>query len=84
MDLKELLKFVELTHQFQKIERTILIPKEERKENDLEHSAQLALVAWYLVEREKTAVGQEKNRALRACPRLGGSIRGRHVLLRVR
>ena len=44
MDLKELLKFVELTHQFQKIERTILIPKEERKENDLEHSAQLDLI----------------------------------------
>ncbi|MBI4043870.1 MAG: hypothetical protein HY393_03620, partial [Candidatus Diapherotrites archaeon] len=53
MALKDLLKFVELTRQFQKVERPLLIPNEQRKENDLEHSAKLALTAWYFADSEQ-------------------------------
>ena len=46
-ELKELMGFVRLTHRFQQIRRTNLAADGER-ENDAEHSYQLALVAWYL------------------------------------
>jgi putative hydrolase of HD superfamily len=51
--VEKILKFVQLTHQLQKVERTILIPGTKRRENDLEHQYQLALVAWYIVSSEK-------------------------------
>jgi putative hydrolase of HD superfamily len=51
--MDDLLKFVEFTNKFQKIQRVILVKDEERYENDAEHSYQLALVAWYIIDREK-------------------------------
>ncbi len=50
MTLKKLLKFVEFTHQFQQVRRVLLVNGEDRQENDAEHSFQLALVAWYLID----------------------------------
>lgn len=47
--MEELLKFVELTQEFKGVRRKIILPKENREENDAEHSYQLALVAWYLI-----------------------------------
>ncbi len=49
MKLEGILKFVGLTHGFQQIERALYATGENRKENDAEHSYQLALVAWYMV-----------------------------------
>lgn len=48
--LPELLKFVEFTHRFQKIERTILATGLKRNENDAEHSFQMAIVCWFLIQ----------------------------------
>jgi putative hydrolases of HD superfamily len=51
--MEDLFKFVEFTQKFQKVQRVILIKDEERWENDAEHSYQLALVAWYIINKEK-------------------------------
>lgn len=60
MTLKKLLKFVEFTHKFQQVRRVLLVNGEERQENDAEHSYQLALVAWYLVDSKKLKLDLEK------------------------
>ncbi|MFZ5392423.1 MAG: HD domain-containing protein [Patescibacteria group bacterium] len=60
MTLKKLLKFVEFTHKFQQVRRVLLVNGEERQENDAEHSYQLALVAWYLVDSKKMKLDLEK------------------------
>ena len=59
MKLDSIFDFIRLTHQFQKIERVILIGGSDRNENDLEHSYQLALLAWYIVEHEKLSLNKE-------------------------
>lgn len=48
MNFDSLIKFVQLTHAFQQIKREMFATGEDRSENDLEHSGQLALVAWYI------------------------------------
>ncbi|MDP3954828.1 MAG: HD domain-containing protein [bacterium] len=53
LSLENLLDFVRFTHLFQKIARVVLVNGEERFENDAEHSYQLTLVAWYLLEYNK-------------------------------
>lgn len=50
LDLHRLLEFTKFTHKFQKITRTINVVGENRKENDLEHSGQLALLAFYIID----------------------------------
>lgn len=47
--MEELLKFVELTQEFKAVRRAIVMAKENRSENDAEHSYQLALIAWYII-----------------------------------
>ena len=51
--MKKLLDFIKLTNDFKKIERAIRVSGSERFENDAEHSYQLALVAWYIITKEK-------------------------------
>jgi len=46
--LNNLMEFIRLILAFQKIDREIWIPGTKHKENDTEHSYQLALTAWYL------------------------------------
>lgn len=58
--LKDLLNFIKLTHQFQQVKRVILVKSEERQENDLEHSCQLALSAWYIITANKLKLNKEK------------------------
>ena len=50
--IADLLKFIELTHRFQQIRRKALATGEDREENDSEHSFQLAMVAWYIIEKD--------------------------------
>lgn len=45
-----LIEFVKFTHLFQKVDRVVLVNGEHSWENDSEHSFQLALTAWYIVE----------------------------------
>lgn len=50
MTLERLLDFVKFSHNFQQVKRVLLVNNEDRQENDAEHSYQLALVAWYLID----------------------------------
>jgi putative hydrolase of HD superfamily len=53
MNLQKLLSFVKLTQDFRDVHRQIIFKKSNSKENDVEHSFQLAIVAWYLVDSHK-------------------------------
>ncbi len=44
------LKFAELLNQFRQVTRVVRVNGEERWENDVEHSYQLVMLAWYLVD----------------------------------
>jgi putative hydrolase of HD superfamily len=52
MDLTRLFEFTHLTHKLRNIQRDIDVHGGGRAENDMEHSYQLALVAWYLAQRD--------------------------------
>ncbi len=53
LGLADIIKFLELLQAFRKIERVVSMPDDPRPENDVEHSYQLAMLAWYIVDREK-------------------------------
>lgn len=59
-DLEQLLDFVRFTHEIRKIERAILLENYERSENDMEHGYQLALVAWFLIEKDNLKLDKFK------------------------
>ena len=50
--LESSLNFTKFMVALQKVERAIYIPGEDRKENDAEHSYQLAMLAWYLIQKQ--------------------------------
>ena len=50
LNLAKVLKFTTFLNKFRDIERSILIKNSNRKENDAEHSYQLAMLAWYINE----------------------------------
>lgn len=58
--LKALFNMIALTHRFQQTKRTIYATGEDRFENDAEHSFQLALIAWYLIEKQGLPLNKEK------------------------
>lgn len=47
--LRKLFNFVDFLYKFRNVERAVAIKDSNRPENDLEHSAQLAYVAWYML-----------------------------------
>lgn len=51
-NLKNLLQFTSFLHKFQQVKRGLYATGENRRENDAEHSYQLAMIAWYLLEKE--------------------------------
>ena len=53
INLPKVLDFVKLLNKFRQVERVVKVPNQERWENDVEHSYQLALLAWYLVDSNK-------------------------------
>ncbi len=53
MNLQKLLKFVKITAEFRDVERRVVLMKAKRNENDAEHSYQLAMTAWYIINSEK-------------------------------
>jgi len=59
-DINKLIQFAKLAHQFYRIERRIPLPGENRLENDAEHSFQLALTAWYIIDAEHLPLSAEK------------------------
>lgn len=55
------LKFIfDLTYKYRAIDRDMYYPGQERPENDAEHTFQLALVAWHLIESKKLPLDQAK------------------------
>lgn len=57
--LKDLFDFVKFTHEFREVIRVARSPDNERYENDAEHSYQLAMVAWYIIEANKLNYDKE-------------------------
>ena len=50
---------MKFTHEFQEIVRVARPPFRERFENDAEHSYQLAMVAWFLIDQDKLKLNKE-------------------------
>lgn len=48
--LSEMLSFSNVVNQLQGVERVVRIPGKEQRENDIEHSYHLAMLAWYISE----------------------------------
>lgn len=47
--LNDIISFTKFLNHFRMVKRTIYLPWEDRMENDAEHSFQLAMLAWYIV-----------------------------------
>lgn len=58
--LNKTLSFLKLTRDLEKVERTMFRPDNDRAENDVEHSYQVAMMAWYLSEQFKLPLSKEK------------------------
>lgn len=59
-DITGLIEMFKLTHRFQHIQRRLHVTGEERWENDAEHSYQLALIAWYIIQKEQLPLRLDK------------------------
>ena len=57
--LKNLIDFVKFNHEFREVIRIARAPNADHYENDAEHSYQLAMVAWYLIETDKLKLNKE-------------------------
>lgn len=57
--LESLLQFVHFTHLTHKVERVARISGETRYANTVEHSYQLTLLAWYLIEKDKLPLDRD-------------------------
>ncbi len=57
--LNKTLDFLKMIREFEKIERIIYRP-DDRKENDVEHSYQVAMVAWFLCDQFNLSLSKEK------------------------
>lgn len=60
LTIKHIIKFVKLTNKFQQVKRAILVKDEDRHENDLEHSYQLAMLAWYMADANNLKLNRKK------------------------
>lgn len=59
-DIKKVLQFSEMLSNFRDISRDIELQSCGRKENDAEHSYQLAMLAWYLIATENLSLDVNK------------------------
>jgi len=55
----QLIDFVDFTHEFREVVRVARTPNGERCENDVEHSYQIAMIAWFLIEQDKLKLNKE-------------------------
>jgi len=56
---EQLLDFINFTHEFREVVRVARSPYGKRFENDSEHSYQLAMVAWFLIEQDNLKLNRE-------------------------
>jgi len=59
MEFDKLLKFFEFLHKSTTVERTVKLQSRDAMENNAEHSFQLALVCWYLIDYFKLKLNKE-------------------------
>lgn len=59
-NLEKLIGFIRFTNKFRLIERVYRTSGTDRRENDTEHSFQLALAAWFLISTKKLPLDAEK------------------------
>jgi putative hydrolase of HD superfamily len=63
-EIQDLLKFVQMLNDYRLVERRLLVNglsgDQERRENDIEHSYQLAMLCWYVISTEKLDLNLEK------------------------
>jgi putative hydrolase of HD superfamily len=58
-DLNKLIDFVRFTHEIRKVQRAIILDG-KKIENDAEHSYQLALLAWFIIEQDNLKLDKYK------------------------
>lgn len=58
-DINNLIDFIKFTHQIRNVERAIIL-EEGSRENDAEHGYQLAMVAWYIIDKENLKLDKFK------------------------
>ena len=51
--LQDILPFVEFLQLFRRVERIVYYSWSDRQENDAEHAYQLAMTAWYIIQKKK-------------------------------
>jgi putative hydrolase of HD superfamily len=56
---EQLVDFIQFTHEFREIIRIARAPNAKRFENDTEHSYQLAMIAWFLIDQNKLKLNKE-------------------------
>jgi putative hydrolase of HD superfamily len=61
--LSKLLGFSKIINTFQGVERVVRVPETEKRENDVEHSYHLAMLAWYIADSNNLSL--DKNLLLR-------------------
>ena len=59
-DFKNLLDFISFTKKYREVERQVIWKANDRRENDTEHSYQLAMAAWYLISSRKLDIDLDK------------------------
>ncbi len=55
----QLIDFLNFTNEFREVIRVARVPHGKRCENDVEHSYQLAMMAWFLIEQDKLGLNKE-------------------------
>ena len=60
VSIGEVIRFNELLLQLQRVRRHIWIPGREARENDVEHSYQLAMMAWYINDAAQLGLDTEE------------------------
>ncbi len=58
--LKSLESFMQLLHAVQNVERVARIPDETKRRNTAEHTFELAMVCWYIIEENNLSLDKEK------------------------
>lgn len=58
--LQKLLGFAKILNEFQKVERVIRVKDSDRWENDVEHSYDLAMLAWYILSTTETTLDHDR------------------------
>jgi putative hydrolase of HD superfamily len=57
--MESLFQFVKMLNAFRNVERVTYVNGENRQENDVEHSYHLAMIAWYLIEKENLPLNKD-------------------------